>query len=253
MKVGLAVNKVTSDIKSNEQEIIKLANEAADACVEFVLFPEMATTGLLTNHEPEHDFTLATSTNDAFVDELKKLCKQRLIFLGISILEKDENQLFDTALLITPEGEIGLKYRRMQPNWHDLNADPNVYRQGTELNKIETSLGSIMFLICGDLWDDEIVQQASELNADYLLFPFARAFESGEWDQKKWDDEEVEDYAERVKRVGSTALMTNCLYEKDLGGWSAGCFGGAWVVSPSGTVLESFPVERSGILVVELK
>jgi hypothetical protein len=37
--------------------------------------------------------------------------------------------------LIAPDGEIKLKYRRMQPQWHGQQADAAVYCQGADLER----------------------------------------------------------------------------------------------------------------------
>jgi hypothetical protein len=82
-----------------------------------------------------------------------------------------------------------------------------------------------------------------------LLFPFARCFPDGSYDQNRWDVEEKPLYVERVKLAGITALMTNYLSEVSLDG---GSFGGAMVVSGDGAVVDSFPLGKVGMLLVDL-
>ena len=55
MKAALAVNKVTRDVPANLAGMEQLAEEAADAGADLVLFPEAALTGLINNDDPAHD------------------------------------------------------------------------------------------------------------------------------------------------------------------------------------------------------
>ena len=249
MKTALVVNRVLPNIDANLTAILNMANEAADADADLVLFPEAALTGLINKDEPSHDLLLGQAIPGPVTDVLAELACKRRIWLAIGLLEREGDRLYDSAVLFTPDGEIGLKYRRIQPQWHSRRADPSVYCQGTELSKVETPLGTFAFLICGDLFDDELIQRIRELRPDWLLFPFARCFSDGSYDQERWDREEKPEYVQRVKLAGITTLMTNYIADKDLLG---GSFGGAMVVSSDGTVIDSFPLGKAGILVVDL-
>ncbi|UVI33273.1 carbon-nitrogen hydrolase family protein [Paenibacillus spongiae] len=251
MRVALAVNHVDSDRNDNINRIEALIHQAADAGADVVVFPETATSGLINNDDPEHDWPLGLPVPGEITDQFAKLAEDRSIWIAIGLIEIEGTKLYDTAIFINPQGEIGLKYRRVHPNWHTPQADPDVYGQGEDIPVLDTPFGSFMFLICGDLWDDDIVERASQNRADYLLFPFARSFEDRSWDQEKWNREEMDDYADRIKLVGSTAFMTNYL-SSDIGGYSDGCFGGAWIIKPDGTVTERFPLGQSGLLIADI-
>jgi len=248
MKAALVVNRVLPDIDANLTTILNMANEAADAGADLVVFPEAALTGLINNDEPSHDLPLGQPIPGPVTDVLARLACERRIWLAIGLLERDGDKLYDSAVLLTPDGEIGLKHRRIQPQWHGPNVDPSVYCQGTELSKVNTPLGTFAFLICGELFDDELVQRVRNLRPDWLLFPFARCFNDGSYDQERWDREEKPEYVQRVKLAGITTLMTNYLTDKDFDGY----FGGIMVVSSDGTVVDSFPLDKIGILMVDL-
>ena len=55
MKAALIVNPVSPNTDSNVATILKMANEAADSCVDLVLFPEAALTGLVNTDDLYHD------------------------------------------------------------------------------------------------------------------------------------------------------------------------------------------------------
>jgi N-carbamoylputrescine amidase len=251
MKTALVVNHVSSDREANLASILVMAGGAADKGVDLIVFPEAALTGLINDDDPLRDLALGEPIPGPVTGRLSAFTRARGVWLAIGLLERDGGRLYDSAVLISPDGEIGLKYRRMQPQWHRRGADPSVYCQGDELTKADTPLGSFVFLVCGDLFDDAIAQRARGLRPDWVLFPFARCFGDGSHDQERWDSEEAPNYVERVRRVGCTAFMTNYLSGEGLHPDGL-AFGGAMVVSGDGRIVDSFPLGRAGMLVVEV-
>ena len=250
MKAALVVNRVLPAVDANLAAILNMANEAADEGAELVVFPEAAVTGLVNNDNPVHDLPLGQTIPGPITEALAELCRERRLWLAIGLLEREGGRLYDTAVLLTTDGEIGLKYRRIHPGWHGRRADESVYCRGTELMKTRTAIGTFAFLICGDLFDDGLVQRIRDLGPDWLLFPFARAFDDGSHSQGRWDREEKAQYQQRVKLVGVTTLMTNYLADERLDGDSS--FGGAMVVSGDGFEIASFPLGKEGVLFVDL-
>jgi predicted amidohydrolase len=251
MRLGLLVNRVGVDRARNLAEMLMLVKDAAEQGADLVLFGETAVTGLITTDEPATDLAAGVSVPGTETDALAKVARTRRLWLGLGILERDGDALYDTAVLFNPLGQIVLKYRRVDPHWHGPHADPAVYRQGQDFPVALTPGGRTMFLLCGDLWDDDIVARVREKKPDLLLYPFARSF-GPEIDQARWDREEMDDYAKRIQAIGAPAAMVNYLADPDLAGWSAGCFGGAWMVLASGRVTEALLLGRPGVLLVDL-
>ncbi|MBN1935278.1 MAG: carbon-nitrogen hydrolase family protein, partial [Anaerolineae bacterium] len=204
MQAVLAVNRVTPDPHRNLTDILNLIAQAARQDADLIIFPEAALTGLINDDDPAHDLPLGQAIPGAVTDRLALCCQSLGIWTAIGLLERDGNALYDTAVLIAPDGAIRLKYRRIQPQWHGGNADPRVYRQGSEVARADTPLGRLAFLICGDLFDDSIVERVRALEPDWVLFPFARCFDDGLYDQARWDREERPEYQQRVRRIGVT-------------------------------------------------
>ena len=251
MKAALVVHRVTIDMSSNLETIKTAVNEAADHGVDLVLLPEAALTGLINSDDPYHDLPLGQKIPGSVTDILGGLCRKRSVWLAVGLLERDDDKLYDSAVLIDPNGKIQLKYRRISQGWHGEKANSSVYCQGKEIRKVETSLGSFAFLICGDLFDDSIVTRVRNVSPDWLLFPFARCFGNDVIDtQVHWDKVEKEQYVARVKLAGTTVLMTGYLADRDIGG---GALGGAMVVRGDGFVIDSHPLDKTGILYVELQ
>ena len=245
MRVALAVNQITEGIERNKKKVLEMICLSVDNRTELILFPEAAVTGLINNDDPVHDLRLGLPIPGKFTDSLCQLADRFNIHIGIGLLERESGKLFDTAVLIVPEKGIILKYRRITKGWHGKKADPEVYGHGDEIRVVKTRLGSFSFLICGDLFCDDLVQDVRRLGPDYLLFPFARSFEDGVIDQARWNREEKFVYAKRVESVGVATVMVNSF-------GIDGSFGGAMVVAPSGEIRFELDIGKDGILFADL-
>lgn len=250
MRTALIINRVYPHRQQNLETIRSMVQKATSTGAEFILFPEAAFTGLINNDIPTHDLPLGVTIPGIITDALSDLCRSYRTWLGIGLLERDGSVLYDSAILVNPTGHIVLHYRRIQPQWHGTNADPAVYQQGTQVKKACTPWGTVAFLICGDLFDDDIVVQFRNLKADWLLFPFARSFDDGSYNQQRWDTEELPIYCERIIQTRTPALMVNYLADKTLK--DGNTFGGAWVIHANGEVFVSHPVGQEGLLFFEL-
>ncbi len=248
MKVALAVNRILPDVASNLATITSMANEAADACADLVVFPEAALTGLINNGNPSRDLPLAQTIPGPATKALSELSQKRGIYLAIGLLERDEDKLYDSAVLLTPNAQTILKYRRIDPHWHYENVDSAIYCEGKDIGKTKTPFGTFTFLICGDLYNDQVVKRARDLGADWLLYLQAYGPEDGSYDQGDWDKEDKPRIMKQARLIGITTLMTNYLADKCMAG---GC-GGAMIVKSDGTLLASFPVGKVGILYADL-
>ncbi len=251
MKAALVVPRLTADRSANLATVERMAADAVSAKAGLILFPEAVLTGLVIEDDPAHDLPLGETIPGPATDRLGAFCRRHGCWLGFGMLERRGAGLYDSAVLLPPDGFIGLLYRRIQPGWHGKAADPEVYRQGTETAGTRTPFGTVGFLLCGDLFDDAIVHRFRGLGADWLLFPFSRCFSDGSADQRRWDTEELPEYARRVSLTRTPALMTNYLTDGSLPDDQS--FGGAFAVSAGGEVLARHPLGEEGMLMVEMQ
>jgi len=249
MRVALVVNMTRSSPEANLAAMKDSICQAADGGADLVLFPEAALTGLINNDDPEHDLPLGEAVPGPVTDSLGAVARGRSVYVAAGMLERDGSCLYDSAVLLGPSGELELHYRRIQPQWHGRGADPTVYRQGHELSSVPTSFGTMAFLICGDLFDDSIVERLRELGPDYVLFPFARSFRDGSFDQETWDGAEEPEYVARAALLGCTTLMVNQLEDPAVAEYPS--FGGALVVSATDEVTARWALGKPGILYTE--
>jgi len=248
-RVACAANMVTADVAANLRRIEDMASDAAARGAKLVLYPETALTGLINTDNPAHDLPLGQTIPGPLTSRLAALARDLGLYLGLGLFEREGERLYDSAVLLGPEGDLALRHRRIHPGWTGPNADRDVYALGDDVPLALTALGSFAFLICGDMWDDSVVARCREHRPDYILYPFARCFPDGAWDQERWDREERAEYVRRAASTGATVLMVNYLAAPELEG---GAFGGAMIVSPAGELIAELPLGREGLLVAEV-
>lgn len=240
MLAALVVHRMVDERDRNLNTLTRLAGHAADAEADLVMFSEAALTGLVNTGDPAHDLPLGEPIPGPATETLGRIALARDIWLAVGLFERDGDTLYDSAVLIDPDGAIALRYRRINPGWRWPGDDPRTYGSGTELPAAVTPWGTVAFLLCGDLFDDEVVERVREVAPDLLLVPFARSFEDGSIDRERWEREESPVYAKRVARAGVDTLLTAYLREP--------MFGGAMAASREGEILDSLPIGREGAL-----
>jgi N-carbamoylputrescine amidase len=249
VRIALAVTEVTCDRERNLAQMLTCIREAAGTGAHLVLFAEAAPTGLVNNDDPVHDSAIAEPIPGPTIDALSQCAKETGIYAATGTLERDGGSLYDTAVLIDRGGQVILKYRRISPRWHGSRADPAVYKHGDSIPRVETPLGSFAFLICGDLFEEDLTGRVKALNVDWLLYPFARCFNHGSYDQARWDRKEKLESARRAAMTGAVCLMVNYLADRESDG---GSFGGVLAVGRDGSIVAEVPLGKPEMLVVEV-
>lgn len=183
-----------------------------------------------------------------FKKDLKE-SKVKKIYISIGTFERENNKIYDSVFFFDPEREIPFKYRRISKGWHSEKASSEIYCEGDRVEIFQTKFGKFSFLIYSDLFEDNLINEVKKLNPDFVIIPFARCFEDGSYNQKRWDEEEKPFYIERVKLLGIPTFFVNYLASKELGG---GSFGGAMFVSGEGEIIKEYPLGQEGILYVEI-
>jgi predicted amidohydrolase len=122
------------------------------------------------------------------------------------------------------------------------------FTNGTTVQTVETELGRLAVLICGDLFDEEATSQLDH-SVDLLLVPMARGFDGRSPDPERWEREERKVYLDGVRAVGVTTAIVNSL---EIDADELPDFGGALLVDGAGRMLAESPHGTDKALVYEL-
>ena len=242
----VSMEVAVGDLSRNIATLAMEVKHAADSGCGLVCFPECALSGLTTCEDYDSDLGLAIEIPGRVTDEIAGLAKTHHVELAVGVMERDKGRLYDSAVLFSAEGEILLRYRRIDPNWHGPGAPPEHYAQGEDIDTASSSIGKMTFLICGDMFNDQVVELVHRASPECLVIPMSRSFR--DFSLTWWDEEEKWEYTRQVASIGRTSVIVNS-YELD-SPWPA--FGGSMVVSSRGEFFAETSPGAPSVLVCQL-
>ncbi|MGQ9535167.1 MAG: carbon-nitrogen hydrolase family protein [bacterium] len=220
-----------SKISENLREVETAVKRAFKSHCHLICFPECALTGLPTE-DYKRDYFLATEIPGRIIRKISIIARKYHIFIAIGLLEKDRRKIYDSAVLFNDMGEIILKYRRINHQWHSHEVSKDLYTEGKSLNTCLTPFGKIGFAICGDIFDDRVIKMIKNAKPDFLIIPMSRSFGGGCLNKKDWEKREKFAYACQIARIGVVSLLVNAFEPGP-----NGSFGGALIIAHDGKII----------------
>jgi N-carbamoylputrescine amidase len=147
--------------------------KAAAEGAEIVLFPELVVHG----HCTPNTWELAESVPDGpSVRRLGDIARRRRLLLCAGLSEKERDIVFNTQVLIGPEGYIG-KQRKL----HLSRDEVFYYKGGREISVFDIGPCKVGIVICYDNQFPEVARVLALRGTEVFLMPHAGRF-------KLWDD-----------------------------------------------------------------
>lgn len=256
---AVAVDSKPGDIEGNLAKIERWALRAAGESAMLTLFPELSLTGFIPNHPTgDHNAWLRAALQGAremaisipgrAIDRLVEIAAKSKTLLSVGLLEDAGNLLFDTQVVVGPEGLLG-KWRKM----HIPMFETSFYNAGHAAEVIETPLGRVGVNICFDALLPESTRLLGVNNAEIVLFPFAA-------DPPPATPQEWQAWCEAALRCrcaenGVFGLAVNYVGDVSLAGVEQHFPGGGFAVDPRGKILEAAATERGqpGMFITEFQ
>ena len=143
----------------------KMLEEAAEKSCRLVLLPECL--DLAWTHPSAK--TEAQSIPGPYSDILCKLAQTHNLYLCAGLTERSEDKIYNTAIFISPEGNILLKYRKINV----LTVAQDIYSIGETLSVVKTPFGVVGVNICSDNYIDslDIGHTLARMGAQIILSP----------------------------------------------------------------------------------
>lgn len=192
--------------------------------VDMVVFSELCAYGPLTHNAVEFPCE--------FEYEMQKLAaKHKIWLLPGSIFEKRDNNIYNTASVINPKGEIVSRYSKMFPFYpYEVGVTP-----GNEFCVFDVpNVGKFGVSICYDMWFPETTRTLTVMGAEVILHPTLTGT----------IDRDIE-----LSIARASAAMNQC-YIFDINGLESGGSGRSIVCGPDGRILhqaqnteENIPIE----------
>ena len=158
---------VQGDKKSNLDAARRLILEACEKGANLLILPELFNTGSMITDRAEA-YALAESIPDgASVTLLLELAQTHGVYVVASVLERQGADLFNTAVLVGPDGLVG-KYRKLHPCEDEVYwVEPG----DLGLPVFHTPIGRIAMLICLDAYYPETARICAIQGADIICIP----------------------------------------------------------------------------------
>ena len=242
MKYAIVVPKIDTCISHNIDTIKRYVEEAAAHDAEFIIFPETSLTGFISNDNPEHDYKYAVSIDSSYINSIKEIACKFNVYVSLGFLEKDDEKIFDSVLCIDKKGSIKAHYRRISSGWHGRNADKSIYNEGKAIVEFYIGLKKYSYLLCGDLFEENLIKDIKEKKVDIVIVPTARSSEILPYSQEIWDKEERDYYREQVRKLGTRVILSNYIDSIE------NYYGGAFVISGNGIIEKQKDIFEEGIL-----
>jgi predicted amidohydrolase len=147
--------------------------KAAAEKAELVVFPELVVHG----HCTPNTWELAEPVPDGpSLRRLAEIARRRGVYLSAGLSEKERDIVFNTQVLVGPEGFIG-KQRKL----HLSRDEVFYYKGGREIPVFDIGCCKVGIVICYDNQFPEVARVLSLRGAEVILMPHAGRF-------KLWDD-----------------------------------------------------------------
>jgi predicted amidohydrolase len=173
LTVGMGQMRVDGgEVAANLARAVAMIEAASCAGCDVVVLPECLNTGW--THPSAHD--LATALPGRTSEALQQAAVRTDIWVVAGLVERDGEHLHNSALLISPEGEIVLRHRKI----NELDIGRGLYTPGTSLQVADTALGRVGLTICADNFPEslELSRSLARMGAEWIFSPCAWAVEA---------------------------------------------------------------------------
>jgi predicted amidohydrolase/ribosomal protein S18 acetylase RimI-like enzyme len=147
---------------------------ASDYKCDFILFPEMLTTQLLTFLKAERPGLAVRKLSDytpRYLELFTRLAiKHNINIIGGTHLTVEEDDLYNVAYLFRRDGTLGKQYKL------HITSDERRWwgvKPGSKMEVFETDMGKVAIQICHDIEFPELTRTAVENGAEIIFVPFS--------------------------------------------------------------------------------
>ena len=149
------------------QNVKKVINALRDIKADLIVLPELAFTGYHFQDRNELKTLAEDPEKSSTVEALIELCQQKNIYLVTGFAEKNKNKIFNSALLIGPEG-VEHTYRKL----HLFNEEKKYFDEGDiplQVNIVNDV--KVGMLVCFDWAFPETIRALTLQGAEVIAHP----------------------------------------------------------------------------------
>ena len=213
---------------SNLNRLVPIVEDALRAGVKLLVLPEMAATGYRFPN-PDMVRPMSEPPRGATFRLLSPLAKEHGAWIVTGFVEDHDGRLFNSAMVINPEGKLEAVYRKRL-----LYIDDHTWANVGDLPYpvFQTPWGTATLGICMDMNDPRFVTHVKRVRADVVCFP-TNWVDEGEDPRPYW--------AAQLRGWGGVLVAANRWGEEDEVG-----FCGRSSVLQNGQIVAEGPAEGDG-------
>ena len=162
LTVGLAqMNPVPLDMAANLGTVAEYLDQARKQNCKLLVLPELALTGLELGDEI---WDRAEPLDGFAVTRLRELAQDSGIAIATSVVERADDDIFDTAVFFNPDGTF-VTGRKLHPPL----AEAARFARGNGPQVVDTALGRLGLVLCADAFRAETFENLLEGDPDMVL------------------------------------------------------------------------------------
>ncbi|MEM8868375.1 MAG: nitrilase-related carbon-nitrogen hydrolase [Verrucomicrobiota bacterium] len=175
MKIALSQsNPTVGAITDNMNDALNIVQKACDGGADLLVFPEMYLSGY-----PAEDLVLKPAFIDRTTKALetfKTLTHTKDIHILMPLPIKNGDRLYNAAVLIHKGKALLYVHKKHLPNYTVFD-EVRVFDEGAPADVIEINGMQCGFMICRDIWHDDVAQALKNKGAEILIAPNASPYE----------------------------------------------------------------------------
>lgn len=156
------------DKKANIRKIEEYTVKAEQQGAELIIFPELSLTGYTVRDELFDLAEIIPGPSTSTIIKIAKSHETYIVFGMPELSEKTQATIYNSAVLVGPEGYIG-KYRKMHLPTHSVFEEKRYFRPGYHAGVFNTDIGKIGLIICYDIFFPEICRLARLEGAQLIV------------------------------------------------------------------------------------
>ncbi len=176
LRIGLGQMNTRDSIVQSFSDIERLTEECAGKGAELIIFPELS-----TYLSESGTGSIAEDLNGSIISRFKNLALEYGVYIhNGSFVEKSSfpDKVYNTSVLINPQGEIEALYRKIHLFDIDLDKahsykESDRFEAGHSIVTAETDIGTFGFSICYDVRFPELYRELTFRGSKLIFIPAA--------------------------------------------------------------------------------
>lgn len=225
------------EVEGNLQRASRMISEAAERGCRVVVLPECLDVGWTFPGARQ----LAQPIPGRYSDVICELAQKAGLYVVAGLTERAGQRLYNAAILVSPEGEILLKHRKI----NELAIAHDLYATGDCLSVCETALGTLAINICADNFPESLAlaHAQARMGARLLLSPCSWAVDADHDNSREpYGDLWLRSYTLLARLYDMTVVGVSNVGWLRAGPWQGRkCIGCSLAVGPGGEILAQGP------------